>query len=147
MKGVMDVNIKRVIVSCLALVVFLPGWALVILTISRCFDDGIEMSLSLCFTIAFMATAQGAFHQIASRKRVAESKVLFGKLKISMRLYATLMVLLILLACCVIVKLIVGVGMNALAMPIVIVVLYFIGEAIVYHGLRMIERRFNRSRG
>lgn len=142
----MDVDIKRSIVSFLALVVFLPGWAMVILMISRCFDGSVKLSLGLCFTIAFMAAAQGAFHQIESRKRATEPKVLFGKLKISMRLYATLMVSLILLACCVIVKLIVGVSMKALVMPIVITALYFIGEAIVYHGLWMIERHFNRPR-
>lgn len=69
----MDVNIKRPIVSYLALAVFLPSWAMVILTISRCLDNGIEVSLGLCFTIALMATAQGTFHQIVSRKRAAES--------------------------------------------------------------------------
>lgn len=142
----MDVNIKRLMVSFLVLVVFLPDWAMAILMISRCFDGGMEIPLSLCLTIAFMAAAQGTFHQIESRKRMPEPKVLFGKLKISVRLYTALMVLLILLACCVIVKLIINVSMKALAMPIVIMMLYLIGEAIVYHGLWMIERRSNRLR-
>lgn len=139
----MDVNVKRLVVSFLALVVFLSSWAMVILTASRCFDDGMEVSLSLCFTIAFMAAARGMFHQIEDRERTAEPKVLFGKLKISMRLYATLVVFLILLVCCAIVRLIVDASMGALVVPIVIVTLYFIGEAIVYHGLWVIERHFS----
>lgn len=136
-------NVKRLVVSFLALVVFLSSWAMVILTASRCFDDGMEVSLSLCFTIAFMAAARGMFHQIEDRERTAEPKVLFGKLKISMRLYATLVVFLILLVCCAIVRLIVDASMGALVVPIVIVTLYFIGEAIVYHGLWVIERHFS----
>lgn len=136
-------NVKRLVVSFLALVVFLSSWAMVILTASRCFDDGMEVSLSLCFTIAFMAAAQGMFHQIEDRERTAEPKVLFGKLKISMRLYATLVVFLILLVCCAIVRLIVDASMGTLVVPIVIVTLYFIGEAIVYHGLWVIERHFS----
>lgn len=129
---------KRAIFLFLAVLIFLFGWSVVTLAVLRHFGGVEWLSPGILYMAVIYPIIHGALHRAQDKAKPPEQKVLFGRIKISNRLYATLMTELLVLACCVFVKLLIGVSLRVMVAPITIATIYFVNEGVGYRSLQII---------
>lgn len=115
------------------------GWITVERMILGQFGSDEWLSPNLYFIMFIYPIIHGVIHQVG-RRTSTEQKVLFNKVKISTRLYATLVTLLILLACCAVALLVTHAEPKSMIAPIMAVVIFFVNEEIGYQGSRIVRR-------
>lgn len=138
-------KMRKLVPKCLITMSFAFLWTEMVQIVLKCCSGNERpwMSISVRLIVAILPLVEGIFHYYSpTGKGLTGSKMLFGKMKVGIRLYLMLQIALVLLVYCVFSLIFIGttdIDRKAMIMLFVIAGLYFAGEALGYYMSKIVD--------